>query len=72
MIKVIILVLLLGVVFSLTGAAVFFFKDQGQTRRTLYMLGLRVLLATLLLLTIAYGLWSGQLELSAPWHNPQA
>ena len=72
MIKVLILILLAGIVFSLTGAAVFFFRDQGETRRTLYMLGLRVTLAVLLVLTIGYGLYSGQLEISAPWHNPPA
>ena len=71
MIKVIIVILLIGVIFSLTSAAVFFFKDQGETKRTLYMLGLRVTLAVLLMLTIGYGLYSGQLEISAPWHNPQ-
>ena len=71
MIKVIIVILLIGVIFSLTSAAVFFFKDQGETKRTLYMLGLRVTLAVLLMLTISYGLYSGQLVISAPWHNPQ-
>jgi hypothetical protein len=69
MIKVIIVVLLIAIVLSLFSGAVFFFKDQGNTKRTLYALGVRVTLAVLLILTIVYGLYSGQLQLGAPWHQ---
>jgi hypothetical protein len=49
--------------------AVFFFKDQGSTKRTLYALGVRITLAVLLMITITYGIFSGQLQLNAPWHG---
>lgn len=68
MLKVIIFVLLLAMIASLTSGAVFFFKDQGRSKRTLYALGVRVTLAILLLITVSWGLYSGQLTLSAPWH----
>lgn len=68
MLKVVIFLLLLAMIASLTSGAVFFFKDQGQSRRTLYALGIRVTLAILLLITVSWGLYSGQLTLSAPWH----
>jgi hypothetical protein len=72
MLKVIILILLLAMLASLASGAVFFFKDQGQSKRTLYALGIRVTLAVLLIGTITYGVMSGQLRLSAPWHpGPQ-
>src|SRR5690606_36513416 len=68
MLKVIIFVLLLAMIASLTTGAVFFFKDQGRSKRTLYALGVRVTLAILLLITISWGLYTGQLTLRAPWH----
>lgn len=68
MLKVIILVLLLAVVASLVSGAVFFFKDQGETKRTMYALGVRVTLVTLLMISIIYGVLSGELGLNAPWH----
>jgi hypothetical protein len=68
MLKAIILILLLAMIASLTSGAVFFYKDQGESKRTLYALGIRVALAVLLIICIAWGVWSGQLTLSAPWH----
>ena len=70
MLKVIIVVLLLAIVASLFSGAVFFFKDQGSTKRTLYALGVRVTLAILLIITILYGVMTGQLGLNAPWQQP--
>lgn len=73
MLKVIIVLLLLGVVASLTSGLVFLFKDTGRpdSKRTLYALGVRITLATLLLATIAYGFYTGELRMgvNAPWHN---
>ena len=69
MLKIIILILLLAVVISLGSGAVFFFKDQGETKRTMVALGIRITLATLLMICIVYGIMSGQLTLNAPWHN---
>lgn len=67
MLKVVIVLLLLAIVISLGSGAVFFFKDQGESKRTLYALGVRVTLAVLLVSCIVWGLMSGQLTLNAPW-----
>jgi len=73
MLKAIIVVLLIAIIISLGSGAVFFFKDQGESKRTLYALGIRVTLAVLLMVCITYGVLSGELTLNAPWHNiPQA
>jgi hypothetical protein len=69
MLKVVIVLLLMAIVASLFSGAVFFFKDQGSTKRTLYALGVRITLAVLLMITITYGIFSGQLQLNAPWHG---
>lgn len=70
MLKILILILLAAMIFSLAGGAAYFFKDQGETKRTMYMLGLRVTLAVLLILTLVYGVASGELNISAPWYRP--
>lgn len=75
MLKVVILILLIAMIVSLASGAVFFFKDQGGSKRTLYALGVRVTLAVLLIICITWGVLSGQLRLNAPWHQgpqPQA
>jgi hypothetical protein len=73
LLKVVILVLLIGVVVSLFGGLVFLFKDSDRqdSRRTLYALGIRITLAAALLLTVFYGLYTGQLRMgaNAPWHD---
>lgn len=73
--KVLIVVLLIGVVASLFSGLVFLFKDtdRDDSKRTLYALGVRITLATALLITITYGIMSGQLRMgsNAPWHNAQ-
>lgn len=69
MLKVIIIVLLVAVIISLGSGAVFFFKDQGETKRTMYALGIRITLAILLMICITYGVLSGELMLNAPWHQ---
>lgn len=66
--KLIIVLLFIGVLISLTGGLVFLFKDVASpTKRTVYALGVRIALAALLLGTIFYGLYTGQLGSSAPW-----
>ena len=71
--KVIIVVLLIGVIISLFSGLVFLFKDTDRTdsKRTWYALGVRVTLASLLLITIFYGFYTGQLRMgvNAPWHG---
>ena len=73
MLKVLIVVLLAGVVISLFTGLTFLFKDTGRddSRRTWYALGVRVTLATALVLTISYGFYTGQLKMgaNAPWHG---
>lgn len=73
MLKIVILVLLVGVVASLFSGLVFLFKDSDRedSKRTLYALGVRVVLAAALLITVFYGLYTGQLQLgrNAPWHD---
>jgi len=69
MLKIIIVLLLIAIVLSLFSGALFFFKDQGSTKRTLYALGVRIALAILLILTIGYGVFTGELKLSAPWYQ---
>ena len=65
--------LLIGVIISLFSGLLFLFKDTdtNDSKRTLYALGVRVTLATLLLLTIFYGFYTGELRLgtNAPWHG---
>jgi len=68
LLKIIIVILFIGVVISLTSSLVFLLKDiDSPTKRTVYALGIRVGLASLLMMTIFYGLYSGQLGSSAPW-----
>jgi hypothetical protein len=69
MLKAIIVILLIANILCLGSGAVFFFKDQGKGKRTLYALGLRITLAALLIAFTVYGVLSGQLGLNAPWHN---
>ena len=67
LIKVIIVILLIGLLISLGSGLVFLFKDVGTTRRTMQALGVRITLAAALMATTAYGFYSGQLEVGAPW-----
>jgi hypothetical protein len=69
--KALIVFLLIGVLASLFTGLGFLFKDSGrpQSRRTLYALGVRIAFAAALLVTIGYGLASGQLALHAPWYG---
>ena len=67
MLKIIILLLLAGILISLVFGFVFFYKDKGRSKRTLYALGVRVTLAILLIIVVFYGLSTGQLSMQAPW-----
>lgn len=69
MLRIIIVVLLIATIASLASGAFFFFKDQGDTKRTLYALGVRITLAVLLMACVVYGVMTGELALNAPWHN---
>lgn len=66
--KVLIVVLFFCLLLSLTTGLVFLLKDVGSSRRrTMYALGVRVTIASALLLTIGWGFWSGRLNSTAPW-----
>jgi hypothetical protein len=71
--KALIVFLLLCVIVSLFSGLVFLFKDTDRTdsKRTLYALGIRVAFAAALLVTVFYGLQTGQLRMgaNAPWHQ---
>jgi|TARA_B100000768_G_scaffold178652_1_gene194802 hypothetical protein len=71
--KIIIVVLLLCVIASLGSGLVFLFKDTDKpdSRRLWYALGVRVTFATLLILAIGYGFYTGELRMgiNAPWHG---
>jgi hypothetical protein len=40
-----------------------------ESKRALIALGVRIILAAALLLTIGYGIYSGKLSNTAPWGN---
>lgn len=72
MLKFLIIAVMLLMVVSLFSGLVFLFKDSNVvgSKRTLYALGIRVSLAVTLLVLIGYGLYTGELGVNAPWHNP--
>ena len=68
LLKTIIVVLFIAVVISLFSGLRFLVKDLGNSkRRLLFALGLRISLAALLIATIFYGAYTGQLSSKAPW-----
>ncbi len=68
--KVIIVILFFAVLASLSSALFFLLKDTGsKSKRALYALGIRIGLASLLLLCIFYGIYTGQLSSRAPWDS---
>lgn len=71
LIKSFIVVLLTGVLVSLFTGLGFLFKDSDRhdSKRTLYALGVRIAFAVALVATVFYGLYTGELGMSAPWHG---
>jgi hypothetical protein len=66
--KVIIVVLFIAVLISLFGGLRFLVKDLGDSQRRLFnSLGIRVTLAAMLMGTIIYGAYTGQISSKAPW-----
>jgi len=47
---------------------------KAESRRLWYALGVRITFATLLLITIGYGFYTGELRMgiNAPWHSASA
>ena len=73
MLKFVIIILLMLVILSLSTGLIFLFKDteKAGSKRTRYALGARVVFASLLLIAIGYGFYTGELRIgtNAPWHN---
>lgn len=66
--KILIVLLFIAVLVSLSGALVFILSNvQTPNRQGLYALGIRILLAAMLLSAIFYGLYTGKLGSQAPW-----
>lgn len=67
--QIIIVVLFVLIILSLGSGLQFLFKDieSSRSKRTLYALGIRITLASLLMACIFYGLYTGALHSSAPW-----
>lgn len=64
MLKLLIVILLFAVIVSLFSGLFFLVKDQGQTKRTVNALTVRVTLSVMLLGLITYALISGQLAIN--------
>lgn len=71
MYKFLIIVLFIAVVLSLTSALVFLLKDMNvpNSKRALYALGIRIVLALCLMTLIGYGIQTGKIHNAAPWDN---
>lgn len=67
--KIAIVILFIAVVASLSSSLAFLLKDidKSGSKRALYALGIRIVLAATLLSLIAYGIQTGQLGNTAPW-----
>ena len=69
MITTLIYIVLPLLLLSLVGGLFFLLVDKGETgrKRTVYLLGLRVFFAAILIMLIAIGLYTGELGNSVPW-----
>lgn len=68
-IKTLVVLLFIGNLLALGTAFVTLMQDQGvESKRTAKWLLVRVSLAALLILTVSFGVWSGDIALSSPWH----
>jgi succinate dehydrogenase/fumarate reductase cytochrome b subunit len=66
-IKVVIVLLFIALVVSLFSGYVLLMKDKGSSNRTWNSLSVRLILATLLMGFLIYGIYTGQLGSNAPW-----
>ena len=71
LLKFLIVVLLLGLLISLGSGFYFLMMDRGNgsKRRLFHSLGVRISIATALMLLIIYGVSSGKLRSQAPWEQ---
>ncbi|KAA8982947.1 MULTISPECIES: DUF2909 family protein [Gammaproteobacteria] len=66
MLKLLIVLVLIGIVASLTSSFFFMMKDEGSRHRTVNGLIVRVSLSALLLVLIGVAAMTGNLQLNAP------
>ena len=71
MITTLIYIVLPLLLLSLAGGLFFLFIDKGDTgrKRTVYLLGLRVFFAGLLIILVTIGLYTGELGNNVPWDD---
>lgn len=67
LLKVIMIILIIAMLLSLSGALVALFKNDNESRRTLKLLTIRVTLASLIILVLIIGFVTGELNQTAPW-----
>jgi hypothetical protein len=65
--KLLVIVLVILMLISLSGALVTLFKDADDETRTVRILTIRVILAILIIALLTYGYFSGDLVVKAPW-----
>ncbi|MEX0622849.1 DUF2909 domain-containing protein [Saccharospirillum sp.] len=67
LLKVIMVVLIIAMLLSLSGALVALFKDEPDSKRMVKLLTIRVSLAVMIVVVLVYGYVSGELTQGAPW-----
>ena len=67
--KVFVLFIFVLLIISLFTSLHSVYKEKGEGRRTLVMLSIRVSLAVLLVLSVAFGIAKGYISPHAPWEH---
>lgn len=67
LLKIIMVVLIIAMLLSLSGALVALFKDEPNSTRMVKLLTVRVSLAVMIIAVLIYGYMSGELVQGAPW-----
>lgn len=67
LLKVILILLIIAMLVSLTGALTSLFKNQSDSKRLMSLLTIRVSLAALIVVVLVIGFVTGELSQQAPW-----
>jgi hypothetical protein len=69
LLKIILVLLLIAMLVSLSGALNALFRNQGESdsSKTLNWLAIRVAIAVAILIVVAIGFFTGELSIGAPW-----
>ncbi|WP_198650552.1 DUF2909 family protein [Saccharospirillum mangrovi] len=67
LLKVILILLIIAMLVSLSGALTSLFRDQSESKRLLTLLTIRVSLAVLIIVVLVIGFVTGELSQQAPW-----